>query len=299
MAYSVKDNCPTGQSSKRGVAKTAAPQHSSSAQQTYLWDAELQDEIDASFIQRVIEEVNQSCALPFSMPTDRIPAMIIQAAQWFWENVDFACEERCYVILNKSVCKNHTMNKIIQLPQQIMSVVGVYKVQEDLKYGAMGDFSIERMMMSSYSMFGGAGLMTGDAAVRGGTGYRLSDITMSLFEVSTFNQFLNPPITYNFSPYSSKLVLLGDLGYSDLLIRTFVRSRIQDLYNSYYFFRLVVCFCKRSLSTILGSIEFKLPGGVSINYSMHKDDADSEIEKIETWAENNRTCAYFEQPNTL
>lgn len=297
MARITKDNCNTGENSKK-IGKQQ-PTLSSPQSSTPIWDTDLQDEIDASFIQRVSAEVSQSCALPFSMPADRIPEMIIQAAQWFWENVDFALEERNYVILNSSICKNRTMNKIVQLPSQIVAVVGVHKIQEDLKYGGMGDFSIERMMMSSYSMFGGSGLISGGSAIRGGTGYSLSDIAISLYEVDTFSQFLNPPITYNFSQYSSKLVLIGDLGWSDILIRTYIRTRIQDLYNSYYFFRLVVCFCKRALSTILGSIEFKLPGGVTINYEMHKTDADEEIEKIENWAENNRSNSYFAQPGVL
>ena len=264
-----------------------------------IWSADLQDEIDNQFMERVRREVSQSCALPFTIPSDRIPDMIIQAAQWFWENVDFALEERYYVILNRDICKHNTFNKIVQLPSQIMGVVGVHKVQEDLRYGAMGDFSLERMMMSSYSMFGGAGAVGGGFGLTSQPGYRLQDLTVSMYEVDTFDQLLNPPVTFNFNQYSSKLVLLGDIGRSDLVLQTWVRSKIQYLYNSYYFFRLVVCFCKRSIGSILGSFDFKLPGGVSINYDIHKSDAESEIEEIKEWAENNRSSSYFLMPGTL
>ena len=125
----------------------------------------------------------------------------------------------------------------MQLPQQILGVHGVYKIQKNLKYGAMGDFSLETMMMSSYRMFGGAGSIGGGMMGMGGSGYSLSDMMVSMYEVDTFNQTLNSPLTYNYNTYSSKLVLLGDLGYSDLLISCMVRCRIQDLYNNYYFFR--------------------------------------------------------------
>lgn len=264
-----------------------------------MWTHQFEDEIDAQFIQRVQQEVTQSCALPFALPAERIPAFIIQAAQWFWEFVDMSVESRNYVILNRDICKGNKLNKIIQLPAQIQSVYGVHRLQQDLKYGAMGDFSIERMMMSSYSMFGGAGIVGGGMGLTGGTGYSLSDVMMSLYEIDTFNQFLNPPVTFDFNSYSSKLVLLGDIGYSDLIIQTNVRCRIQDLYNSYQFFRLVVCFCKRALSTIYGTFEFKLPGNVSINYSMHSDDAKDEIDQIKEWAENNRACDYFFVSGTM
>lgn len=263
------------------------------------WTHSFEDELDAMFINRVRNSVTQTCALPFVLPAEAIPGKIIEAAQWFWANVDQAVEERYYVILNKDICKGNKLNKIIQLPQQIVGVHGAHKLQEDLRYGTMGDFSIERMMLSSYSMFGGAGIIGGGLGLTGGTGYTLPDVMMSLYEVDTFDQFLNPPLTYNFNEFSSKLVLLGDLGYSDLIIQTHVRCRIQDLYNSYHFFRFVVCLCKKALATIYGSFEFKMPGGVTINYDMHSSSADDEIGKIEEWAENNRSVDYFMMPKTF
>lgn len=262
--------------------------------------AQMQDEIDFQFITRVQNEVTQSCALPFALPAERIPEYILQAAQYFWQNCDFSVEERHYFIKNSDICKTSKLNKIVQLPQQIVGVHGVYKVNSGLKYGAMGDFSIERMMMSSYSMFGGAGTVgNGMGMGINGMGYSLSDVVVSMYEVDTFNQMLNAPLTFNYNQFSNKLVLLGDLGYSDLLLATMQRCKIQDLYNNYYFFRYVVCLCKRALSTIYGMYEFNLPGGISINYSMLSDQASEEIDKIDEWIQNNRACDYFFMPNTL
>lgn len=263
-----------------------------------IWTPELEDEIDYQFITRVQKEVTQSCALPFAVPAERIPEFILQAAQYFWQNCDLCVEERYYIVKNSDICKGNKLNKIVQLPQQILGVHGVFKLQSNLKYGAMGDFSIERMMMSSYSMFGGAGTVGGGFGLNG-VGYNLADVVTSMYEVDTFNQYLNAPLSYNFNTYSSKLVLLGDLGYSDILISCMIRCRIQDLYNNYYFFRCVVAFVKRSLSTIYGSFEFKLPGGVTINYSNFKDEADSDMEDIKEWIDKNRACDYFFMPSSL
>ena len=256
-------------------------------------------EIDYQFILRVQKEVTKSCALPFALPTDRIPEYIIQAAQFFWLNDDYSVEERAYIIPNECINKGNKLNKIIQLPPQIMGVHGVFKLQQSLRYGAMGDFSIERMMLSSYSMFGGAGTLGNGFGLNGGVGYSLSDVMTSLYEADTFDQMLNPPLTYNFNMNSSKLVLLGDLGYSDLLINCHIRCKIQDLYNNYYFFRYVVCLCKLALSDIYGMYEFKLPGGVTINYSKLSDAAEREIEKVEEWIEKNHAADYFFMPNTM
>lgn len=260
----------------------------------------IDDEIDMQFIQRVQAEVTQSCALPFALPIERIPEYCLQAAQYFWANDDYSAEERFYIVKNSDICKGNTLNKIVKLPSQILGVHGVFKIQQALRYGAMGDFSLERMMLSTYSMFGGAGSIGGGMGVtNANAGYNLSDMVVSMYEIDTFKQNLNPPISYNFNQYSGKLVILGDLGYSDLLITCMVRCRIQDLYNNYYFFRMVVALCKKALSTIYGMYEFKLPGGITINYSTLSEQADNDIEDIKEWIEKNRAADYFFMPNTL
>lgn len=262
-----------------------------------IWE----DNVDMEFMRQVQAEVTQSCALPFAIPIDRLPAIISQVSRYWWENYDFAVEERYYIIKNSDICKGNPFNKIVQLPPQIMGVHGVFKVQQNLKYGAMGDFSLERMMLSTYSLMGGAGMIGGGslAGTSGGAGYNLTDVMTAMYEVDTFNQMLNPPLTYNYNPYSSKLVLLGELGNSDVMICCMVRCKLQDLYKIYYFFRHVVCMCKRSLSTIYGMYEFKLPGGVTINYSHLSDQADSEIEEIKEWIKDNRAVDYFMMPGTV
>ena len=263
------------------------------------WTPTLEDEIDYQFIQRVQSEVTQSCALPFALPADRITANIVNAARFFWQNSDFACEERYYMIKNEDICRGNVFNKIVQLPEQIIGVHGCYRIDNGLRYGVMGDFSIERMMLSTYSMFGGVGTV-GGGFVNGTTqGYTLPDVVMSMYEVDTFNQTLNPTLTYNFNQFSHKLVLLGDVEYSNILICCSVRCRIQDLYNDYYFFRAVVAMCKKNLSTIYGMYEFKLPGGVTINYDKLNEQADNELDEIKEYFENNRAIDYFFMPNTL
>lgn len=259
-----------------------------------------QDEIIYQFIQRVQAEVTQSCALPLAVPIERIPEFVRQAAQWFYLNDDWSHENVFIALQNSDIIKKGT-SKSIKLPTCVTGIMGCYKIQQNLKYSTMGDFSIERMMMSSYSMFGGVGTVGGGMGnYIGMTGYTLTDVVTSLYEVSTFDQYLNPPLTFDYNIYSHRLTLLGELGGSDLLIDCFRGIPIQDLINNYYFFRLVVCMVKQSLSTILGTYEFKLPGGVTINYSKFSDEANDEREKIEEWVNNhNAPGSIIMQPNTL
>ena len=260
-------------------------------------NAQIEDQIDYQFIQRIIQELTQSCALPLPVPAAAIPNLILQAAQFFWENYDFAIEERYYCIKNSDFCKCGP-NKTITLPSRIWSVFGVYKVTNNFSYGVLGDFSLERMILNNSIMASGVGGQLTDV-FGGGTGYNLTDVMGALYEVSTYQSMFEAPLTFNFNPYSHKLVILGNLSYSDLIISCFLRCKIQDLYQLYYFFRLCVCLGKKSMATILGTFEYKLPGGITLNYARFEDSADQEIEKIEEWCRTQHSADYFFNTNTI
>lgn len=254
---------------------------------------EIEDNIDYNFMMRIKNAVTQSCAIPLPVPIDRFPEIILQAAQYFWENDDTAVHEKYYIVRNCDICKNG-INKTVQLPPQIINVYGVNKCN-GRSYGAvLGDFSLERMFLNSYSSGGlMGGSLYGMFSPNNGT-LQLSDMVVGLYELSTFEDVFSYPITYDYNSYSSQLTLLGDLQHSDLVISCFVRCRIQDLYKSGYFFRYCVALVKRSLATIMGTFSFKLPGGVEINYESFREEANDEITKIEDWIETkNRSCGMF------
>ena len=253
-------------------------------------NAQLEDQQDYQFIQRIIQDLTQSCALPLPIPAAAIPPLILQAAQFFWENY--------YCVKNSDFCKCGP-NKTLTLPQRIISVFGVYKSNNTFAYGALGDFSLERMLINNTTMAGGMGNFGAFSDFFGGSGYTLTDAMGAMYEVSTYKAMFEAPLTFNFNPYSHKLVILGDLGYSDLILQTFLRCKIQDLYQLYYFFRLCVCLGKKSMATILGTFEYKLPGGITLNYARFEDSADQEIEKITEWCMSQHSADYFFNTNTI
>ena len=259
--------------------------------------AQIEDQTDYMFIQRIIQDLTQSCALPLPIPAASIPPLILQAAQYFWENYDFAVEERLFCIKNCDFCKC-CGNKIVTLPQRIMSVFGVYKTTDIFNYGVLGDFSLERLVMNNSIMASyGGGELTDSFGIN--TGYNMTDVMGSLYEVSTYKELFQSPLTFNYNPYSNKLVILGNLGYADLVLQCYVRCKIQDLYKLYYFFRYCVCLGKKSMATILGTFEYKLPGGITINYSRFEDSADQEMDKIDEWLRTQHSADYFFTSNSI
>ncbi len=259
--------------------------------------AQMEDQADYMFIQRIIQELTQSCALPLPVPATAIPPLILQAAQFFWENDDQSIEERYYCLPNREF-KKCGANNLAKLPQQIISVFGVYKTTDNWSFGALGDFSLERMIMNQSALASGMGGQLTDV-FGSGTGYNLTDVTAALYEVSTYKAMFDVPLTFNYNQYSNDLIVLGALGSADLILQCFTRCKIQDLYKNYQFFRYCVCLGMRSMSTIMGTFEFKLPGGVTINVSQFADRANEEMQRIEEWINKNHSADYFFNTTTI
>ena len=53
------------------------------------------------------------------------------------------------------------------------------------------------------------------------------------------------------------------------------------------------------MATIMGTIEFKMPGNTAINYNRFHDMGEAEIEKITDWINKNHACDYFIMSNTI
>lgn len=250
-----------------------------------------EDQIDYQFIQRIIQELTQSCAMNLPIPASAIPPLILQAAQYFWANDERAVEERWYCLPNSQFVKCGP-NKTAKLPEQIVSVFGVFKTSDQYSYGVMGDFSLERMLLNSSALASSSGASMSNVYGSAG-GYNLTDVTAALYEVNTFKAMFDSPLTYNYNEFSKELIVLGDLGYADLILQTWQRCKIQNLYKDYYFFRYCVCLAMRSMAQIMGTISFKLPGGVELNYQQFSDRANEEMDKIHEWLTSNHTVDYF------
>lgn len=259
--------------------------------------AKIEDQTDYEFIQRIIQELTQSCALNLPIPASAIPPLILQAAQYFWENDDEAVERRWMVLPNTEFYKCGP-NSLVKLPEQIVAVVGVYKTSDCFNYGVMGDFSLERMILNNSALASGAGGSLSDV-FGSGTGYNLTDVTAALYEVQTYKAMFDTPLTYDYNEFSKYLNIQGALGSSNLVLDCFKRCKLQDLYKSYYFFRYCVGLGLRSMYTIMGTFEFKMPGGVTINYSNFKEMGDTYIEEVKERLESMHAADYFINSNTI
>lgn len=260
--------------------------------------AQMEDQVDYQFIQRLVQELTQSCALPLPVPAKAMPNLILQAADFFWQNDDLASEERWYCLMNSDIQK-FGPNNIVKLPPQILSVAGVFKTSDSFNLGIMGDFSIERIILNNTALASNLGGSMTSVFGDGVGAYQLTDVMAGLYEVSTYKQMLDAPLTYDYNMFSNYLEIMGALGRSNLVLDVFKRCKIQDLYKNYYFFRYCVDLGLRSMSTILGTFGYHLPGNIEINYSRFDDIANSEMEKIEEYLKQNHAPSYIMTSNSI
>ena len=106
------NNCSTNQINNVNIQQTE--NNSAQSMEEFLKAKQLQeDQVDYQFIQRIIQELTQSCALPLPIPASAIPPLIIQAAQWFFQNCDFCNEERYFVIRNQDFCHHKLYRSLV------------------------------------------------------------------------------------------------------------------------------------------------------------------------------------------
>ena len=65
-----------------------------------------------------------------------------------------------------------------------------------------------------------------------------------------------------------------------MYIQCYTKIPIDKLYEDYYFLRYVTGRCKVSLARILGMYQFPLPGGITVNADMMRDEGKEDMEWV-------------------
>ncbi len=226
------------------------------------------------FISEVQQELTISCALPFQVPEAEILRIIKYAAKWFYKKYEYAVQERYYIIPQESfkLIPSYSQYGTIKLPDCIFSIIGVrqckdgFSLYDPLK--SMPDFSLEKVLFKDiYSIDGST--------------EALMYATIYQYWIDLASHVLFHPISYNFNTNSKQLVFLGEQPQNDVVLTVYEELPLGYLYKDEIFFRYVCAKAKTQLSRILGTFQFNLPGGVTINYDLLRDEGMNAVEKIE------------------
>jgi hypothetical protein len=252
-------------------------------------------------VQEIEDALSFSCALPYNLNRAEIERIIKRAKAWFYDNYQYAAEDRVFVIGNNVF--NHEefrRTRQLKLPP---SIVSVYEVRELGGYGISGnpdrDFSDSKLLGSELLL----SPFLGDNLV-----YRT--VMYSYFDLA--KAYLLNTYAFKFNKNTKQLTILGrdpnrsgksqtaqgfNVGGIDVSVRCYVAIPDEDLFDDELFVRYCIAKCKIALSQMLGVFTYNLPGGVQINANEIGTQGATELQEVMDMINGENTPSYFLQWN--
>ena len=216
-------------------------------------------------IEEVQADLSASCSLPYSLNVAEIKRIIKRARLFFYDNYQYAVEDR-YFILNSSLFNMPQFKRTrqIQLPD---CVIGVMEVRQATGSGLTGtpdkDFGDSKLLGSELML----SPFVGDNLV-----YRT--VLYSFFDLA--KAYLLETYADGFNKNSKMLTILGrDPGSSnidghmgdgtDVVVKASIAIPEEYLYSDELFVRYVLAQAKINIARLLGTFNYNLPGGITVN----------------------------------
>jgi hypothetical protein len=262
-----------------------------------------QDEL----IQEIEDALSFSCALPYNLNATEIQRIIKRAKAWFYDNYQYAVEDRVFVISN-SIFSHPEFRKTrqLKLPQ---SIVSVYDVREVGGSGISGtpdkDFGDSKLLGSELLL----SPFVGDNLVYRTVMYSYFDLAQAYllksfaFKYNKNTKFLSimgrdPNRSGQGSSAQSNLPGgQSNVGGVDVIVRCYVAINDEYLFDDELFVRYCIAKSKIALSQMLGVFTYNLPGGVQINSSEIGSQGATELQEVMDMINGENTPSYFLQWN--
>jgi len=233
-------------------------------------------------VQMVSRELDSSFALPAQIQPSEIERIIDQEKIWFYENYRDAVETQYYLIQSQQFNEAEFLaSRTIIMPNCVISVTEVKEVTgAGLLSTIDRDFSDNKLIASEIylSPFSGDGLVYRMAQ------YQFFDLTKAFFL---------DLIRYDYNRRTKKLKITGRNPKRDVFINTLIGIPEDKLFDDYYFFRMISAKSKLSLARQLSFFDFNLMGGIKINVSDLRSEAEQEIDKIKEEIDGQNVPDFF------
>jgi len=259
-------------------------------------------------VSEIESALNFSCSLPYNLNKAEVERIINRAKKWFYDNYQYAVEDRIFVIANQIFNhKEFRATRQLKLPD---SIVTVYDVREVGGYGIAGnpdrDFGDSKLLGSELLL----SPFVGDNLV-----YRT--VMYSYFDLA--KAYLLDTFAFKWNKNSKKLTILGrdpnrsgagsgagvqaqlaqgfGTGGKDVAVKCFVALNDDDLFEDELFQRYCIAKCKIALADMLSVFTYNLPGGVAINSSDIRSRGEAELQEVMDMINGESTPSYFLQWN--
>jgi len=259
-------------------------------------------------INEINDELTIACQIPFTVPKKQIMRIVDRAKQYFYKIYEDSVEEMYIGLpqgaIQKASFKNGIQSNdteftdailentrgIIPMPDRIWAVNNVFEINrfsgEDGGFGTNSfsgldpDFALNKFI---YSDVYGAGI---------GSENLMYYVVNELF-IDNARQVLQPQISYTYNRLSKKFRFQGELPTNAVIFQVYVTIPDCSLFNDEVFIRYCIAQAKVSLSRILGTFQYNLPGNITINYDLIRSEGQEELAAIIEEIKGDEGVDYF------
>tara|TARA_Y100000389_G_scaffold205124_1_gene263587 strand:+ start:14738 stop:15565 length:828 start_codon:yes stop_codon:yes gene_type:complete len=237
------------------------------------------------FIRQVNSHITGACMIPMKLPKKEVIQIVKRAKEWFYKKYEDSVQENYYVIDKANFeTAQYQKSKVIELPSartdgsgRIFSVNNLAVAGDQMagissKNGFTdSDFSMERLMLGGSSQ--------GTFSSSNGENLMYYVITEKYFDLA--RHVLINKISFNYNRLTRNLKILGEKPKNHVILETFETIPDCALYEDEIFFRYVAAHVKKAIGTMVMMFGYNMPGNITLNGDMIRDDAQTELDAIE------------------
>tara|TARA_R110001592_G_scaffold62377_1_gene190847 strand:- start:20273 stop:21127 length:855 start_codon:yes stop_codon:yes gene_type:complete len=247
------------------------------------------------FVNLVGNEITTGCMIPMNVPKDQVKRMVKQAKKWFYKNYEDSVRENFYYLPAKNFkTDDFKKTRSFHLPNgdeesganEIISVHGFAQIGDAQFTGITGkkegvdrDFSLERNLNGE--------LQGGDV------GLALESFTIHAKMLDLARELLVNKIGYEYNRLTHVIKVLGETPTEDVVMRVYETIPDCQLYEDEIFFRYVVAQVKIAIGRMIMTFGYSLPGNVTINGDMIKEDGNEELTGIKEEIKGDEGIDFF------
>lgn len=219
-------------------------------------------------------ELTMDCALPQVLPLRTIRRVIVtEAMPLFYQKYTYATQ-KAYYFIDRSLMetKEFTRDKWIYMPSEVQSITWLYRINRDSLYelGLNAPNLSINLGVSNQPYLSSYVTTVGELGV-----YKtlLDSFSDMLNQLSLFT------VKHNYNQMANRLGILTNIK-EDLIAECWVNIEPEHLFADPYFIKYVQGICKVKIGEMVGRFDFKLPGNVTYNSGMMREEGDKLITEV-------------------
>ena len=234
-------------------------------------------------IESINDEITGSCSIPYSLPTNEIERIIDKEMKYLYREYRALLQDKIYVISKNyyqtaewKATRTFQLNKCTEGIKKVVEMTGGSRV-----FGINDpDLSFDRLMASDLYLTP----MSSDQIT-----YRT--IQHSFWDLARAFNLVD--INHNFNPNTHRLIITGRTPVQSLFVLAMDHIPEEDAYEDTVVIEWIIAKAKLSLAKILGTFNYNLVGGVTINFEQWRTEGNEKIQELKEKIKSDDVADWF------